>query len=137
VQLAGGHINPAISFSFLLVRRISLARFLVYVIAQMLGALAGVGLVKAYQKGYYQRYGGGANYVHNGYSKGAGLVAELVGTFVLVYVVFAATDAKRKARDAHVPVSYSTLLHHLCMNWSLFTVLETLLDRRHNAPTQV
>jgi len=28
-----------------------------------------------------------------------------VGTFVLVYTVFSATDAKRSARDSHVPVS--------------------------------
>lgn len=40
--------------------------------------------------------------------QGRGLGAEIVGTFVLVYVVFAATDAKRKARDSHVPVP----IHH-------------------------
>ena len=28
-----------------------------------------------------------------------------MGTFLLVYTVFSATDAKRNARDSHVPVS--------------------------------
>nr|AGV54529.1 aquaporin-like transmembrane channel protein [Phaseolus vulgaris] len=47
---------------------------------------------------------GGANFVAPGYTKGDGLGAEIVGTFVLVYTVFSATDAKRSARDSHVPI---------------------------------
>ncbi|VAH49796.1 unnamed protein product [Triticum turgidum subsp. durum] len=31
-------------------------------------------------------------------------VATIIGTFVLVYTVFSATDPKRSARDSHVPV---------------------------------
>ncbi|RXH93671.1 hypothetical protein DVH24_014247 [Malus domestica] len=41
--------------------------------------------------------------VNHGYTRGDGLGAEIVGTFVLVYTVFSATDAKRNARDSHVP----------------------------------
>lgn len=51
----------------------------------------------------------------HGYTKGDGLGAEIVGTFVLVYTVFSATDAKRSARDSHVPVS-STHIHCLLSN---------------------
>ena len=40
----------------------------------------------------------------HGYTKGDGLGAEIVGTFVLVYTVFSATDAKRSVRDSHVPL---------------------------------
>nr|GMD51665.1 aquaporin PIP2-1-like [Ipomoea batatas] len=68
------------------------------------GAICGCGLVKAFQKAYYVRYGGGANELADGYSKGTGLGAEIIGTFVLVYTVFSATDPKRNARDSHVPV---------------------------------
>lgn len=39
-----------------------------------------------------------------GYSKGTGLGAEIIGTFVLCYTVFSATDPKRNARDSHIPV---------------------------------
>ena len=70
----------------------------------MPGAICGVGLVKGFQKAFYTRYGGGANTLAEGYSKGTGLAAEIIGTFVLVYTVFAATDPKRNARDSHVPV---------------------------------
>ncbi|BBN70291.1 plasma membrane intrinsic protein 1B [Prunus dulcis] len=67
-------------------------------------AIAGAGVVKGFQKNQYELLGGGANVVNHGYTKGDGLGAEIVGTFVLVYTVFSATDAKRNARDSHVPI---------------------------------
>ncbi|XP_010934344.1 aquaporin PIP2-4 [Elaeis guineensis] len=102
--ISGGHINPAVTFGLFLARKVSLIRALLYMIAQCLGAICGVGLVKSFQKAYYNRYGGGANELSSGYSKGTGLAAEIIGTFVLVYTVFSATDPKRNARDSHVPV---------------------------------
>ncbi|CAI0411721.1 unnamed protein product [Linum tenue] len=56
------------------------------------------------RESYYTRYGGGANTINPAYSTGTGLGAEIIGTFVLVYTVFSATDPKRNARDSHVPV---------------------------------
>ncbi|XP_052200319.1 probable aquaporin PIP2-5 [Diospyros lotus] len=102
--ISGGHINPAVTFGLLLARKVSLVRAMMYMVAQCLGAIAGVALVKTFQESYYHRYGGGANQLASGYSTGTGLGAEIIGTFVLVYTVFSATDPKRKARDSHVPV---------------------------------
>ncbi|KAL5208810.1 hypothetical protein ABZP36_033245 [Zizania latifolia] len=102
--ISGGHINPAVTFGLFLARKVSLTRAVLYMIAQCLGAICGVGLVKGFQSSYYERYGGGANELSSGYSKGTGLGAEIIGTFVLVYTVFSATDPKRNARDSHVPV---------------------------------
>ncbi|TKY62152.1 Aquaporin PIP2-1 [Spatholobus suberectus] len=102
--ISGGHINPAVTFGLFLARKVSLVRAIAYMVAQCLGAICGVGLVKAFQKSYYNRYKGGANLLSDGYSKGTGLGAEIIGTFLLVYTVFSATDPKRKARDSHVPV---------------------------------
>ncbi|KAB2614775.1 aquaporin PIP2-2 [Pyrus ussuriensis x Pyrus communis] len=102
--ISGGHINPAVTFGLFLARKVSLIRAVLYIVAQCLGAICGVGLVKAFQKSYYVKYGGGANELADGYNKGTGLGAEIIGTFVLVYTVFSATDPKRNARDSHVPV---------------------------------
>ncbi|XP_057805433.1 aquaporin PIP2-1-like [Salvia miltiorrhiza] len=102
--ISGGHINPAVTFGLFLARKVSLVRAVLYMVAQCLGAVCGCGLVKAFQKAYYVRYGGGANELADGYSTGTGVAAEIIGTFVLVYTVFAATDPKRNARDSHVPV---------------------------------
>ncbi|XP_041995538.1 aquaporin PIP2-2-like [Salvia splendens] len=102
--ISGGHINPAVTLGLFLARKVSLIRAVMYMVAQSLGAICGVGLVKAFQKSYFNRYGGGANQLAEGYNTGVGLSAEIIGTFVLVYTVFSATDPKRSARDSHVPV---------------------------------
>ncbi|XP_022972697.1 aquaporin PIP2-2-like [Cucurbita maxima] len=102
--ISGGHINPAVTFGLLLARKISLIRAVLYIMAQCLGAICGCGLAKSFQKGYYVRFKGGANMLSDEYSIGTGLAAEIIGTFVLVYTVFSATDPKRNARDSHVPV---------------------------------
>ncbi|CDY53629.1 BnaC09g53920D [Brassica napus] len=102
--VSGGHINPAVTFGLFLARKVSLVRTVLYIVAQCLGAICGCGLVKAFQSSYYTRYGGGANELADGYNKGTGLGAEIIGTFVLVYTVFSATDPKRSARDSHIPV---------------------------------
>ncbi|XP_028096185.1 aquaporin PIP-type-like [Camellia sinensis] len=102
--ISGGHINPAVTFGLFLARKVSLIRALAYMIAQCLGAICGVGLVKAFMKSSYNSLGGGANSVAHGYNKGTALGAEIISTFVLVYTVFAATDPKRSARDSNVPV---------------------------------
>ncbi|KAM5562548.1 putative aquaporin PIP2-8 [Rosa sericea] len=102
--ISGGHINPAVTFGLFLARKVSLIRAVSYMVVQCLGAIAGVALVKAFQSSYFNHLGGGTNSVTAGYSKGTALGAEIIGTFVLVYTVFSATDPKRSARDSHVPV---------------------------------
>ncbi|KAF3631500.1 Aquaporin PIP2-2 [Capsicum annuum] len=106
--ISGGHINPAVTFGLFLARKVSLIRAVLYMVAQCLGAICGVGFVKAFQSAYYNRYGGGVNVMAPGHNKGVGLGAEIIGTFVLVYTVFSATDPKRNARDSHVPPPYQS-----------------------------
>ncbi|XP_042396428.1 probable aquaporin PIP2-6, partial [Zingiber officinale] len=102
--ISGGHINPAVTLGLFLARKVSLVRAVLYMVAQCLGAICGVGIVKGIMKHQFNQFGGGANSVALGYSKGTALGAEIIGTFVLVYTVFSATDPKRSARDSHVPV---------------------------------
>ncbi|XP_047329081.1 probable aquaporin PIP-type 7a [Impatiens glandulifera] len=103
--ISGGHINPAVTFGLLLARKLSLTRALFYMVMQCLGAICGAGIVKGFEgKTEYTILSGGANFVNHGYTIGDGLGAEIMGTFVLVYTVLSATDAKRSARDSHVPI---------------------------------
>lgn len=93
------------TFGLFLARKLTLTRAVFYMVMQCLGAICGAGVVKGFEgKRQYNLQGGGANVVAHGYTKGDGLGAEIIGTFVLVYTVFSATDAKRSARDSHVPV---------------------------------
>lgn len=95
---ACGHINPAVTFGLFLARKLLLPRAVFYMICQCLGAICGAGVVKGFEGHHnYEMLGGGANSVAHGYTKGDGLGAEIVATFVLVYTVFSATDAKTGA----------------------------------------
>ena len=76
-----------VTFGLLLARRLSLTRAVFYMIMQCLGAICGAGMVKGFQIHDFETRGGGINVVASGYSKLAGLGAEIVGTFVLVYTV--------------------------------------------------
>ncbi|KAF0910739.1 hypothetical protein E2562_004725 [Oryza meyeriana var. granulata] len=102
--VSGGHINPAVTLGLFFGRKLSLVRTVLYVVAQCLGAICGAGIVKGIMKHPYNDLGGGANTVSDGYSVGGALGAEIVGTFILVYTVFSATDPKRTARDSFIPV---------------------------------
>uniref|UniRef100_A0A0E0B5X1 Aquaporin n=1 Tax=Oryza glumipatula TaxID=40148 RepID=A0A0E0B5X1_9ORYZ len=102
--VSGGHINPAVTLGLFFGRKLSLVRTVLYVVAQCLGAIAGAGIVKGIMKRPYDALGGGANTVSDGYSAAGALGAEIVGTFILVYTVFSATDPKRTARDSFIPV---------------------------------
>ena len=99
-----------------------MTRAVYYMVMQCLGAICGAGVVKGFEgKRVFTDKGGGANVVAHGYTKGDGLGAEIVGTFVLVYTVFSATDAKRSARDSHVPVSPNPSLK-LCVTLFLLII---------------
>ncbi|KAJ4803337.1 Aquaporin PIP2 [Rhynchospora pubera] len=100
----GGHINPAVTFGLLVGGKVSLIRALFYMLAQVLGAICGAGLVKGFQKDLFNRYGGATNSIQGGYSHGTALGAEIVGTFILVYTVYSATDAQRSAHESYVPI---------------------------------
>jgi aquaporin PIP len=116
----GGHINPAVTFGLFLARKLSLTRAIFYIVMQCLGAICGAGVVKGFEgNARYELFKGGANFVNPGYTKGDGLGAEIVGTFVLVYTVFSATDAKRNARDSHVPVCLPFLFYFLISSFNL------------------
>lgn len=101
---AGGHINPAVTFGMLIARKVSFVKAVAYMIAQCLGAICGAGLVKAIMKHPYNMLGGGANSVSPGYSKASALGAEIIGTFILLLTVFAATDEANTAQKPFISV---------------------------------
>ena len=94
-----------------------------------MGAIIGAGIVQAFQMGVYESNGGGANTVSHGYSKGAGLGAEIIGTFVLVYTVFSATDPKRAAKNSIAPACTLTFLQfeiQFAINYRVFCIVKKL-----------
>ncbi|KAL0025560.1 hypothetical protein WJX79_000263 [Trebouxia sp. C0005] len=101
---SGGHLNPAISLAFLLAKKISLQRFVCYVISQLAGAMTGSALVYATDKAGFKAAKGGCNRLLAGLPLGAGWLLESLLTFLLVFVVFTATDQARAQSTAHLPI---------------------------------
>jgi len=105
-SFSGGHINPAVTLAMFVTKRISLLRAVLYTAFQCSGAAVASIILKGLDPGGYKAAGGAANQVNkgSGATVGTALGYEIILTFVLVFVVFAATDAKRSISTAPLPI---------------------------------
>jgi MIP family channel proteins len=84
-----GHFNPAVTISFLAVRRIDAMMAVVYVIAQILGAVLAAYLLKwLMPAAEFEATRGGGQMVATSISFGGAVALELIATFFLVWVIF-------------------------------------------------
>lgn len=112
-KVSGGHINPAVTFGALVTGKIDIGKAVMYVVAQLFGAVVGALLLKAVipaaAQGRLGAHGLGA-----GITAGGGLLAEIVLTFALVFVVFAtAMDPKGLGHLAPAAIGLTVLVDHL------------------------
>ena len=102
--ISGGNINPAVSWALALTRKISPFRCLVYSVAQVLGAIAGAGMVRIMTPSLFDAVNGGANQINPGATTKEALGVEFGCTFLLVLTVMAAVDKSRAAHEAIAPM---------------------------------
>ena len=89
-HISGGHFNPAVTFGFVVTRRISWMLAATYWVAQLAGAVVAAAILKGVlPDSLDDRSKLGAPVLGSGVGAGAGLVIEIVLTFFLVWVVFA------------------------------------------------
>ena len=99
-NVSGCHINPAVSLGVLLSGGMKVKEFVSYVIAQILGALAGAGILAAiFGLGNVTDMTGG--FGSNGLAgvggnAAAGLLVEIVLTFIFVMAILGVTSSKAK-----------------------------------------
>uniref|UniRef100_A0A8D0C1L7 Aquaporin-5 n=1 Tax=Salvator merianae TaxID=96440 RepID=A0A8D0C1L7_SALMN len=89
-HISGAHINPAVTVALVVAQKISLLRALAYIVAQLLGAVAGAGAI--YQVTPPEIRG---KLLQNNTPVGQAVAVELILTFLLVLCVFASTDSRR------------------------------------------
>jgi len=88
-HISGGHINPAVTFGFLLTRRISPLMALIYVVAQLVGGiLAGLALNFAFRGLVAEAAKMATPVLAEGVGVWQGSFLEMLLTFFLVFAVF-------------------------------------------------
>ena len=119
--VSGAHLNPAVSVGLWASRRFPASELPAYVGAQVLGAVVGAAvlyLIASGKEGFSLSTGLGANgfgaHSPGGYSLGAGLVAELVMTFMFLLIILGATDDKRAPKGfAGLTIGLALTLIHI------------------------
>jgi MIP family channel proteins len=87
-HISGGHFNPAVTFGFVVTRRIELPLAAVYWFAQLLAAtVASLALTYVFPNAV--NLDSGVPQVNEAVGLGPGVLAEAIFTFFLVWVVFA------------------------------------------------
>jgi len=119
-HISGCHLNPAVSLGLVVGKRFPASELIPYVVAQVLGGIAGAGVLYVIASGkaaFDVNSGFAANGygVHSpdGYSMSAGLVAEIVLTFFFLLIIMGATDKRAPQGFAPVAIGLGLTLIHL------------------------
>ncbi|NJC68516.1 MIP family channel protein [Planosporangium thailandense] len=114
---SGAHINPAVSIALAAVRRFPWREVPAYIAAQLVGGVLGGLLIIAVFGPRATEIGGvGLTAVNPGASYGRGVVAELIGTFLLLLAIMAL------AVDRRAPPGPSGLVIGLAVATGIFVV---------------
>lgn len=112
-NISGGHINPAVTFAAFLTKNISAARGLMFVAAQLGGAVIGALLLLATIPDAADT-NLGAHALGPDVSVSMGLLMEIVVTFALVFVIFAtAVDPSGMGNLAPLAIGLAVLVDHI------------------------
>ncbi len=119
-HISGCHLNPAVSVGLVVAKRFSVADLPAYVIAQLLGGVAGSGVLYTIASGKsgFQLAGGFASngygeHSPGGYSLMACLVAEIVLTFFFLMIILGSTDTRAPKGFAPLAIGFGLTLVHL------------------------
>ena len=117
-NVSGCHINPAVSLAVLISGKMSVTDFIFYVISQVLGAISGAAVLKIiFSLGQVKDMTGGLG--SNGLagvngSIGAGLIVEILLTFIFVLVILGVTDSKAgHGSFGGVVIGFSLVMVHV------------------------
>lgn len=111
--ISGCHINPAVSISMLVNKRMSVTEFAYYVLAQFIGATIGAGILL-----YVVKAQGldGSNLGQNGFGNltaANAFLVEIILTFVFVLAIIGVTGKKGDSQLAGLVIGFSLVLVHI------------------------
>jgi len=118
-HISGCHLNPAVSIGLWIGGRFDKKELLPYIAAQILGGIAGAGIlyIIATGKAGFEIGGFAANgygeHSPGGYSMLAALVIEIVMTFMFLIIILGATHSKAAKGFAGLAIGLGLTLIHL------------------------
>lgn len=116
-HVSGGHINPAVTMGFLVTRKISIIRAVLYVAVQTVGAVLGAQLLKLVSP-HGTNDALGTTSPAAGVGIGQAFAVELFITFVLVWTVFATCDGLRTDLSGSGPLAIGLSIA-MCHLWAV------------------
>lgn len=119
-HVSGGHFNPAVTIGLFVGGRIPAKDIAPYIGAQIVGAIAGAGILFVIASGKagfdvnagFAANGYGAN-SPGGYTLGAALAVEVVMTFFFLIVILGSTDERAPKGLAPIAIGLALTLIHL------------------------
>ncbi len=119
-HISGCHLNPAVSIGLWAGGRFSSKELLPYIVTQVIAAIAAAGVlyfIASGQPGFDIAGGLASNgygaHSPGGYSMVSGLVTEIVMTFMFLFVILGATDARAPKGFAPIAIGLCLTLIHL------------------------
>src|SRR5882757_5084102 len=119
-HVSGCHLNPAVSVGLWAGGRFPASDLVPYIIVQVLGGIAGAGIVYIIASGHpgFDLAGGLASngygpHSPGGYSLSAGLVTEVVMTFGFLFVILGSTHGNAPKDFAPIAIGLCLTLIHL------------------------
>jgi len=119
-HISGCHLNPAVSIGLWAGGRFPAKELAPYIVTQVIAAIAAAGVLLfiASGKAGFDIAGGLASngygdHSPGGYSMAAGLVTEIVMTFMFLFVILGATDARAPKGLAPIAIGLCLTLIHL------------------------
>ena len=113
-NVSGCHINPAVSLSMLMTKKLSIKEFIGYVIAQVIGAIIAA-LVLGVLLGSFKALGangyGGEGQLATGI--GIALLIEAILTFIFIVAILGVTSKKENASITGIVIGLTLMLVHL------------------------
>jgi aquaporin Z len=119
-HISGCHLNPAVSVGLVVGRRFPASDLLPYIVAQVLGAIAGAGVLYVIASGApsFSLAGGFASNGYADHSPGkyslvSCLVAEVVLSFMFLIIILGSTDERAPKGFAPIAIGLGLTLIHL------------------------
>lgn len=119
-HISGCHLNPAVSIGLFVAKKMEKKDLLPYIVAQVLGGIAGAGILYLIVSGQsdFKGVGGFASngfgeHSPHGFSLSSVVVAEVVLTAVFLIVILGATSKKAPGLIAPISIGFCLTLIHL------------------------